>query len=104
MGLPGGAPRAAAVSAALRLEAPAKLNLDLRVVGRRDDGHHLLESTFVLLELADRLLLMPGSPGLRLEGDRTDDLPLDQRNLAWRGLAAGLGAAPTEACLGLDKR
>ena len=40
----------------LRLEAPAKLNLSLRVVGRRDDGFHLLDSDLVLLELADELL------------------------------------------------
>ena len=52
----------------LRLEAPAKLNLSLRVVGRRADGHHELDSDFALLELSDRLLLLPGCSGLRLEG------------------------------------
>ena len=28
----------------LRIAAPAKLNLYLHVVGRRDDGYHLLDS------------------------------------------------------------
>ncbi|HEX2844448.1 MAG TPA: hypothetical protein VHP64_04295, partial [Candidatus Limnocylindria bacterium] len=56
------------MSAPLRLEAPAKLNLSLRVVGRRPDGHHELDSIFVLLELADQLLLMPGCSGLRIDG------------------------------------
>ena len=35
--------------------APAKLNLFLHVVGRRDDGYHLLQSVFVLLDWCDRL-------------------------------------------------
>ena len=35
--------------------APAKLNLFLHVVGRRDDGYHLLQSVFQLVELADVL-------------------------------------------------
>ena len=39
--------------------APAKLNLTLAVVGRRDDGYHALHSVFVPLALADRLSLAP---------------------------------------------
>ena len=92
------------MSVPLRLEAPAKLNLSLRVAGRREDGHHLLDSVFVLLELADRLLLLPGCSGLRVEGTAAADLPLDADNLAWRGLVAGLGGAPDLACLALEKR
>lgn len=92
------------MSVPLRLEAPAKLNLSLRVVGRRDDGFHLLDSRFVLLELADRLLLLPGCSGLRVEGVGAAELPLGPDNLAWQGLAAGLGGPPDLACLALEKR
>lgn len=88
----------------LRLVAPAKLNLSLRVVGRRDDGLHELDSHFVLLELADRLLLLPGCSGLRVEGVGAGDLPLGPQNLAWQGLAAGLGGPPELTCLTLEKR
>ena len=35
--------------------APAKLNLFLHVVGQRDDGYHLLQSVFQLIDLADVL-------------------------------------------------
>jgi 4-diphosphocytidyl-2-C-methyl-D-erythritol kinase len=87
----------------LGLDAPAKLNLSLRVVGRRDDGHHLLDSHFVLLDLADRLLLLPGCSGLRVEGERDPSLPLDETNLAWRGLVAGLEGEPDLVCLALEK-
>lgn len=88
----------------LRLEAPAKLNLSLAVTGRRADGMHELVSDLVLLELADRLLLMPGCSGLRLEGSTAEGVPVDGHNLAWRGLAAGLGHAPALECLTLEKR
>jgi len=35
--------------------APAKLNLMLRIVGRRGDGYHELQTVFQFLQLADRL-------------------------------------------------
>ena len=35
--------------------APAKLNLFLHVTGRRDDGYHLLQSVFQLIDLRDEL-------------------------------------------------
>lgn len=46
------------------LPAPAKLNLFLRVTGRREDGYHLLETLFELVDLADRI-------DLRLRDDDT---------------------------------
>ncbi len=38
-----------------RYPAPAKLNLMLRVVGRRHDGYHLLQSVFQFVDLSDYL-------------------------------------------------
>ncbi|MFN3986223.1 MAG: 4-(cytidine 5'-diphospho)-2-C-methyl-D-erythritol kinase [Rhodocyclaceae bacterium] len=35
--------------------APAKLNLFLHVTGRRDDGYHLLQTAFRMIDLCDRL-------------------------------------------------
>lgn len=39
----------------MKYSAPAKLNLNLHIVGRRADGYHLLESYFQLLDYADDL-------------------------------------------------
>src|SRR6202042_1717934 len=42
-------------------EGRAKVNLTLRVVGRRVDGYHELESLVAFADCADRLSLTPGS-------------------------------------------
>jgi 4-diphosphocytidyl-2-C-methyl-D-erythritol kinase len=47
------------VTAPLRETAPAKINLTLRVTGRRDDGYHALESLVAFANLNDRLSLDP---------------------------------------------
>ena len=39
--------------------APAKLNLFLHVLGRRQDGYHLLQSLFCLIYWCDELEFMP---------------------------------------------
>lgn len=43
--------------------APAKLNLFLRIVGRRADGYHELQTVFRLLDWGDTVHLRPGPPG-----------------------------------------
>ncbi len=46
----------------MRLTAPAKLTWSLHVVGRRDDGLHLLEAEMVTLDLADTVELDDAAP------------------------------------------
>ncbi len=43
--------------------APAKLNLFLRIVGRREDGYHLLQTVFQLLDWGDTVALRPRADG-----------------------------------------
>lgn len=42
------------------IRAPAKINLTLEVLGRRDDGYHGIRSVMVPLELADEIAIEPG--------------------------------------------
>ena len=72
--------------------APAKINLTLAVVGRRDDGFHDLHSVFVPLELADRLSLAPAGAGAAAADDTLHVAGPDcgpvATNLVLRGIAA----------------
>jgi 4-diphosphocytidyl-2-C-methyl-D-erythritol kinase len=48
------------VTRAITLLAPAKVNLALAVVGKRDDGYHDLGSVFATIDLADRVRVAKG--------------------------------------------
>ncbi len=95
---------------ALEVRAPAKLNFGLRVVGRRSDGYHELESLFVPIGLVDDVQLeLRGAPEVRvrlaLEGG-APDVPSDATNLAARAAQAFLKAAgiAVEVTIALRKR
>ncbi len=72
----------------LTLPAPAKINLSLRVLGKRSDGFHAVETRMLRLSLADLVTVE------RLEGKPTtltcsdESLPVDETNLALRALRA----------------
>ncbi|MEZ5588622.1 MAG: 4-(cytidine 5'-diphospho)-2-C-methyl-D-erythritol kinase [Sedimenticolaceae bacterium] len=52
--------------------APAKLNLMLRVVGRRPDGYHLLQTVFQFIDLCDELSFRVRADG---EVQRINEVP-----------------------------
>src|SRR5215207_10996647 len=103
------------------IDAPAKLNLGLEVIGRRADGFHEIATIFVTIDLHDRLTL---SPSADLELSCDDDALAGEDNLALRALrllrdetnhpggarldlrkrippAAGLGGASSDAAAAL---
>ena len=66
----------------LTLAAPAKLNLTLDVLGKREDGYHEMRMVMTTVSLADEvtLTLEPGE-GTVISAD-LGFLPVDGRNLA----------------------
>ena len=110
------------------LPAPAKLNLFLHVLGRRDDGYHDLQTVFQFLDLADSISLSIRADGRvcrtssHAEVEEDSDLVvraarlLQQETGSSRGadisvekripLGAGLGGGSSDAAttlLGLNK-
>lgn len=94
----------------VREAAPAKVNLYLRVTGRRAaDGYHLLDSLAVFGPAADVLSVAPAAAGLSLAvtGPEAAALAAEPDNLvlrAARALAAAAGLASPAAALALEKR
>lgn len=93
------------IRALRHLPAPAKLNLFLHVTGRRDDGYHLLETVFQLIDLADAVHLDTLPEG-RIERDREipgvpadDDLTVRAARRFAQASGCRLGVR-----IGLDKR
>jgi 4-diphosphocytidyl-2-C-methyl-D-erythritol kinase len=78
--------------------APAKVNLSLRVLGRRPDGYHELESLVMFAggRAVDRVTLVPGGPlHFDLCGRGVDALLHDGKpNLVVRAAEAALRACP----------
>jgi 4-diphosphocytidyl-2-C-methyl-D-erythritol kinase len=85
----------------MREFAPAKINLHLHVVGRRQDGYHLLDSLVVFAGVGDWLTVSPARDlSLMLSGPFAAGLATEPDNLvlrAARGLADLVGLTPTGA-------
>lgn len=71
-----------------RLASPAKVNLWLRILGKREDGFHALETRMAPLALADEVVLTerPSGPPLLTCSDAS--IPTDESNLALKALRA----------------
>lgn len=72
-------------------QAPAKINLDLRIVETRDDGYHGLDTVFQSLAVADVVTLERTAGPFTLTC-ATPGVPTDAGNLAWKGAAAAAAA------------
>lgn len=91
----------------LVINAFAKINLGLRVLGKRLDGYHEIETLFQSIDLHDTLTLEPSeNPEIRLEIASAWTLPPGRENLVYRAaelLLSHFGTSQGVRIL-LDKR
>lgn len=84
------------LASSFSLPAPAKLNLFLHITGQRNDGYHLLQTVFALLDHGDTLQFQPAdSLSLQVSGDAPvgeDNLILRAANALQRYSGCTLGA------------
>ena len=89
--------------------AHAKLNAFLRVLGRRHDGYHDIETLIVPISLHDVVTVEPADRlTLEVRGPAADGVPTDDRNLVFRAahaLAAEVGGGVSRgARISIEKR
>jgi 4-diphosphocytidyl-2-C-methyl-D-erythritol kinase len=92
----------------LIIPAFAKINLMLRVLGTRADGHHELRTVFQSIALHDSVTIRSARGAFRLECD-DPSCPADRTNLVWRAAerlwtASGRRGAPRDVAIHLAKR
>ena len=74
---------------ALRVLAPAKINLFLHVGDKRGDGYHALQSLVVFTRMGDEIALSPDRElKLIIHGPFAEDLPVTDDNLVLRAARA----------------
>jgi len=92
----------------IRVAAPAKVNLYLDVLGRREDGYHEIDTVMQTVSLADTITLREAPDG-RLSltvGGRAEGVPVGDDNLVMRAarLMASRTGRPAGATIHIDKR
>src|ERR1700751_5097725 len=88
------------------VRVPGKVNLYLAVGDRREDGYHELTTVFQAVSLIDEVTVRNADVlSLELVGEGADELPTDERNLAWQAaelMAEHVGRAPDVSIM-IDK-
>lgn len=68
----------------IREKAPAKINLSLDVLHKRDDGYHEVEMVMTMVDLADHLELEELPRDTIIISSQATYIPLDEKNLAFQ--------------------
>ncbi|MCF8723101.1 4-diphosphocytidyl-2-C-methyl-D-erythritol kinase [Nitrospina gracilis] len=80
----------------LKFRTPAKINLGLFVLGKRDDGFHELETLFQMVSLYDQIELESEDGGVSLDCD-APGIPTDGSNLVVRAAEMLRDSVPAAA-------
>lgn len=87
----------------ITVKAPAKVNLGLRILGRRADGYHEVLSLMVPVSLYDEVRLEPGANGIELRCPESA-LPTGEENLVHRAARLVLDACRSREAVRLELR
>lgn len=76
----------------MRIRASAKVNLGLRVVGKRRDGYHLIDTIMVPVSLYDEIEIARAKPSAKLTVACDDPkIPSGKKNIVYKAAEALLG-------------
>jgi 4-diphosphocytidyl-2-C-methyl-D-erythritol kinase len=88
------------------VRTPGKINLYLAVGDLLDSGYHELTTLFHAVSLVDEITVRNADVlSLKITGEGAEQLPLDERNLAWQAaelMAEHVGRAP-DLSISIDK-
>lgn len=73
---------------AIKIKAPAKINLSIDVVGKRYDGYHLLRMINQSIDLMDTVTVTLGESGGILIECEDERVPKDERNTVYKACRA----------------
>jgi 4-diphosphocytidyl-2-C-methyl-D-erythritol kinase len=87
----------------MQILAPAKVNLSLRILSRRNDGFHELETLIARVSVFDKIRIDKGHPGKGIEF-RCDEpsIPQGEDNLAIRAAKAFFNATKIEPTVSIE--
>jgi 4-diphosphocytidyl-2-C-methyl-D-erythritol kinase len=84
----------------LTIQAPAKINLCLSVLGRRPDGYHDVAMLMQMVGLYDEVRVSLGGKGISVTCD-DNTIPSGEENIAWKAAAAILNHARLDTGLSI---
>ena len=93
----------------IKVKCPAKINLDLKVIGKRPDGFHNIESTMQTINLYDVLAIFvmdSDSEEITIDGN-SKEIPYDETNLVYKAAKLFLKTvktSPKAVLIHIDKK
>ena len=69
----------------MKVKAYGKINIALDVIGKREDGYHLLKMIMQTVDIYDNLDFKIGNPGIHITSNK-EFVPTDERNLVYKAI------------------
>lgn len=70
----------------IKLKSRAKINLSIDVLGKREDGYHLVEMIMQTIDLYDVIKIIELSSGDIILKSNSSDIPLDDNNIVYKAI------------------